>query len=68
MALGAFVTDAKCITCSRPFSIRRTVLLMWGLLRLKSSSRSTHVLMKTGYLFGVSASPVGLLFIFSSIQ
>jgi len=56
MALGAFVTDAKCTTCSRRFSIRRTVLRMLDLLRLKSSSRSTHVLMKTGYLFGASAS------------
>ena len=29
---------------------------MQGLLRFKSSSRSTHVLMKTGYLFGASVS------------
>jgi len=56
MALGAFVTDAKCTTCSRRFSIQRTVLRMRGLLRLKSSSRSTHVLMKRGCLFVVSAS------------
>ena len=29
---------------------------MWGLSRLKSPSRSTHVLMKTGCLFGASAT------------
>jgi len=61
MALGAFVTDAKSTTCRRRFSIQRTVLLMRGLLRLKSSSRSTHVLMKTGCLFGVSSSPARVL-------